>query len=274
MNQFSPNRYPSLPQAWGIFGIFVAVSLGLGILFGALLPSIGIRNQSIINFIGYNVSMLLVIWLAWRIRPASPGQEKFLYFKRVRPILYVNLLLLALSLNVVLDPLSSAIPMPEFMEELFAMLTRRDIWTFVTVGITGPILEELLFRGIILDGFLNRYTARKAVFWSAFLFGLFHLNPWQFIPAFIIGLLLGYVYLKTRSLLPVIIVHIIINSFSYLTVYVFGEDVMSYRDIFTETGPYLILLAASLLVLLGSLAWLIRSIRHEQLFQVEEPSKS
>ncbi len=259
MNRISPSRYPSLPQAWGIFGIFVLVSIGLGLLFGALLPVIGIGNQSMINFIGYNVSMALVIWIAWRIKPSS--WEKFLYFDRIRPILYVILLPLALSLNVALDPLTTAIPMPEYIEKLFAMLTQRDIWTFLTVGITGPILEEVLFRGIILDGFLGRYKPGKAIFWSAFLFGLFHLNPWQFIPAFLIGLLLGYIYLKTRSLIPAIAIHMINNSFSYLMVYIFGEDVQSYRDIFTGSGPYLIFLGMALLIFLLFLGWLIMTIR-------------
>jgi membrane protease YdiL (CAAX protease family) len=269
MNSFSSSRYPSLPQAWGIFGIFVAVSLGLGLMIAALLPAIGINNQSIINFIGYNVSLPLVIWIAWRMKPAPGPGEKTFYFNSIPVILYVILLLLSLSFNVILDPVAIAIPMPEYIEKLFAMLTKRDIWTFLTVGITGPILEEVLFRGIILDGFLNRYKPGKAIFWSALLFGLFHLNPWQFIPAFLIGLLLGYIYLKTRSLIPVIFIHIINNSFSYLMVYIFGEDVQSYLDIFGDSGPYMIFLAVALLVFVACLVWLIRTIRENSHFKQE-----
>jgi membrane protease YdiL (CAAX protease family) len=269
MNRFSSSQYPSLPQAWGIFGIFVAVSLGLGLMLAALLPAIGINNQSIINFIGYNVSLPLVIWIAWRMKPGTGPEKRTLYFNSIPVILYVILLLISLSLNVVLDPITLAIPMPEFIEELFAMLTKRDIWTFLTVGITGPILEEVLFRGVILDGFLNRYKPGKAIFWSALLFGLFHMNPWQFIPAFLIGLLLGYIYFKTRSLFPVIFIHIINNSFSYLMVYIFGDEVQSYRDIFTENIPYLIFIAVSLLVLVVCLTWLIRTIKEESHFKKE-----
>ena len=269
MNQFSSSRYPSLPQAWGIFGIFVAVSLGLGLLFATLLPAIGINNQSIINFIGYNVSMHLVIWIAWRLKPVAGPGEKKLYFNRTPWFLYITLLLISLSLNVILDPVTTVIPMPEYIEKLFAMLTKRDMWTFLVVGITGPILEEVLFRGIILDGFLNRYKPGKAIFWSALLFGFFHMNPWQFIPAFLIGLLLGYIYLKTRSLLPVIFIHIINNSFSYLMVYIFGEDVQSYRDIFMGSGPYLMFLAVALLIFALCLAWLIKAIKEKSHFKQE-----
>lgn len=269
MNQFSSSRYPSLPQAWGIFGIFVAVSLGLGLVFATLLPTFGLSNQSIINFIGYNVSLLLVIWITLRIKPAPQPDEKTLYFKRIPAFLYLTLFLLSLSLNVILDPVTTAIPMPEYIEKLFAMLTERDIWTFLIVGITGPILEEVLFRGIILEGFLNRYKPGKAIFWSAMLFGLFHMNPWQFVPAFLIGLLLGYIYLKTRSLIPVIYIHMINNSFSYLMVYIFGEDVQSYRDIFTESLPYLMFLAVALLIFAFCLSWLVMAIKQESQFNKE-----
>ncbi|MBA7591923.1 hypothetical protein ES708_34094 [subsurface metagenome] len=139
------------------------------------------------------------------------------------------------------------------MEQLLAMLATKDVWTFMMIGITGPILEEALFRGIILDGFLTRYKPGKAIFWSALLFGLFHLNPWQFIPGFLIGLLLGYIYLKTRSIIPVILVHIVNNSFSYLIMYFYGDDVMSFRDLFTESGDYNLFLAVSTVIFAASL---------------------
>lgn len=270
MNQSRGSAYPSLPQAWALFGIYVAFTLILGLLLGNLLPLIGISNMSIINFIGYNVSMLFIIWFAWRLKPSSGSGDPFLFFNRIPVIIYPIILLLTLSLNVLLDPLTNFIPMPEYIEKLFAMLINKDIWTFVMVGITGPILEEILFRGVILDGFLNRYKPGKAIFWSAFLFGLFHMNPWQFIPAFLTGLLLGYIYLKTRSLIPVIFIHIINNSFSYLILYLYGEDDMiTFRDLFSETGSFLIFFAAISLIFILSLVWLIRSIRERSFFQPE-----
>jgi membrane protease YdiL (CAAX protease family) len=274
MNQNPGSVYPSLPQAWGIFGVFLAFTIAIGLLFGNLLPLIGIENMSIINFIGYNLSMLFIIWFAWRFKSSSTTEKPFLFFNRIPAVLYPIILLLTLSLGVFLDPITSLIPMPEYIEKLFAMLTARDLWTFIMVGITGPILEEVLFRGIILDGFLNRYRPGKAIFWSAFLFGLFHLNPWQFIPGFLIGLLLGYVYLKTRSIIPVILIHIINNSFSYLVIYFYDEDVISFRDLFTETRSYMIFFGISSLIFFLCLVWLTSVIRHRMLFQTETASNN
>lgn len=243
--------YPSLPQAWVIFAIFMAASIGIGLLMGVFNEIAGIQNLSIGNFVAYNISILFVIWFALRNR--RPQVDRMFHFTPISTALYPLLVILTLSLAVFLDPITNLLPMPEFMQKVFAMLATQDIWTFMMVGITGPILEEVLFRGIILDGFLTRYKPGKAIFWSAFLFGLFHMNPWQFIPGFLIGLLLGYIYLKTRSLLPVILIHIVNNSFSYLIMYYYGDDVMSFRDLFTESGDYNTFLAVSTVIFVASL---------------------
>ena len=51
----------------------------------------------------------------------------------------------------------------------------------VSFVILDPLTEELLVRGLILRGFLSRYSVRKAIFAFALLFGLMHLYPWNFI---------------------------------------------------------------------------------------------
>jgi membrane protease YdiL (CAAX protease family) len=252
------NIYPSLPQAWVVFAIFLAASIGIGLLMVLINDLAGIENLSVGNFIAYNASMLFVIWFAWR--NMIPQEGRILHFKSIPNIAYPLLILLTLSFSVFLDPLTNLIPLPKFMEEVFALLATRDIWTFLMVGITGPILEEVLFRGLILDGFLRRYRPGKAIFWSAFLFGLFHLNPWQFIPGFITGLLLGYIYMRTRSLIPVILVHIVNNSFSYLIMFIYGEDVLSFIDLFAETSQYYLFFAISTVILAACLILLYKTL--------------
>lgn len=77
--------------------------------------------------------------------------------------------------------------------------------------IAAPILEELIFRGIILDGLLKKYSPLKSILVSSFLFGMVHLNPWQFIAGLLIGIFCGWVYYRTRSLLACIIIHFAAN---------------------------------------------------------------
>jgi membrane protease YdiL (CAAX protease family) len=86
------------------------------------------------------------------------------------------------------------------------------------------IFEEIVFRGIILTVFLSRYSERKSIIFSSAAFGLWHaLNlvngadlVWtmgQVVWAFIMGLFYGYVFVRTRSLLPPMIVHYLSNVF-------------------------------------------------------------
>ena len=250
------NSYPGLKQAWVIFAVFLAVSTAGGLILGKIIDLAGIQSMSVGNFIAYNASLLFVIWFAWRYRRSDDDNR--LYFKPVSVILYPLLILFTISFAVFLDPLTNLIPMPEKIEKIFALLAKKDVWTFLMVGITGPILEETLFRGIILDGFLKRYKPGKAIFWSAFLFGLFHLNPWQFIPGFTIGLILGYIYYKTRSLIPVILLHIVNNSFSYFIMYIYGEDVTSFADLFQDKGDYFLFLGISTAIAAGTLLLLFK----------------
>ncbi|HEX2954430.1 MAG TPA: type II CAAX endopeptidase family protein [Bacillota bacterium] len=84
----------------------------------------------------------------------------------------------------------------------------------LTVIIIAPLTEETLFRGLILQGFQRQYASPKiAIILSALLFGAIHLN-WQQAPgAAILGLLLGWVIVKTGSILPCLFIHGVSNSF-------------------------------------------------------------
>lgn len=74
----------------------------------------------------------------------------------------------------------------------------------------APLLEEYLFRKQIIDR-CAQYGEKTAILFSALAFGLFHMNLFQFFYAFGIGLVFGYVYLRTRRLRYSVIMHMIIN---------------------------------------------------------------
>ena len=77
----------------------------------------------------------------------------------------------------------------------------------VSFVIVAPLTEELLVRGLILRGFLSRYSVRKAVLASALLSGLMHLNSWNFIGPIVLGILLAWWFIQTRSMLPCFLGH-------------------------------------------------------------------
>jgi len=117
----------------------------------------------------------------------------------------------------IISPIGSLIPMPESVKKAFLDFGgQTGIFAFVLMVIAAPILEELIFRGIILDGLLKQYTPVKSILISSLLFGLVHLNPWQFVTGFIIGIFSGWVYYKTRSLTLAVIIHATANLSGFL----------------------------------------------------------
>lgn len=80
---------------------------------------------------------------------------------------------------------------------------------FTTI-IVAPVVEEYVFRKQLLDR-CECYGEKTAMVFSALAFGLFHMNFYQFFYAFGVGLILAYVYLRTRSLRYPVLIHMIIN---------------------------------------------------------------
>ncbi len=80
----------------------------------------------------------------------------------------------------------------------------------------GPVLEELLYRGVILQS-MRKYNERFAIFLSAAIFGLMHQNYQQAILGFLVGIPLAIVTIKSGSIVPAIFTHIFLNTFATIT---------------------------------------------------------
>ncbi|MBQ9898451.1 MAG: CPBP family intramembrane metalloprotease [Ruminococcus sp.] len=104
--------------------------------------------------------------------------------------------------------------------------------------IVAPVTEELFFRGMLLRTF-SKANQRFAVFASAVFFGLVHGNIPQFLLAFILGVFLAHITLRHGSVIPSIIVHSFINSFSSLYAFLVGK---------LDDSAYLVLALAMLLL--------------------------
>ena len=118
------------------------------------------------------------------------------------------------------------LPPPGWFLELFARLFNSDLGVWggiLRIVIIAPIVEEVIFRGIIMSGFSRNYHPAFAIFFSALLFALFHLNPWQFAATFALGLILGYIRIRTGSVIACIAGHVIHNGLVFLSVYYYND---------------------------------------------------
>ena len=216
MDNLEKLPYLSIGLGFGMLGIEILVAL----IFAPL-------DYFLPKYVGSDVSQLIyyvlmsgtALYILYSIRKKRSGEKSFsVSFSYVYAIPFIILGGWALVFGAV-DPLSELIPMPEFIKAAFEKsFNSAGIATFIMMVIAAPIFEELIYRGIILDGLLKRYSPFTAILVSSILFGLIHLNPWQFIAGFIVGLFAGWIYYRTRNLTLTIILHATINLIGYFQI--------------------------------------------------------
>lgn len=109
------------------------------------------------------------------------------------------------------------IALPKQMEQLFESLMKEP-WGYAAIGLLAPIAEEVVFRGAILRKLLGIFGSHQhwyAIIVSALLFGCIHGNVAQGSHAFIIGLILGWLFYRTDSILPGVVFHWVNNSVAF-----------------------------------------------------------
>ena len=108
-------------------------------------------------------------------------------------------------------------PMPPAIEQIMKALLDAPLWiTLLSVSIFAPFFEEWLCRGMILRGLLGKMKPAAAICISAAFFAIIHFNPWQAIPAFVLGLLFGFVYYRTGSLKLTMLMHCVNNTMAFV----------------------------------------------------------
>lgn len=108
--------------------------------------------------------------------------------------------------------------MPDSTTQLFESIMKEPTG-YLAIGILGPVAEEMVFRGAVLRSLLKLFPA-KVHWWpiliSAVLFGAVHMNMAQFVHALPIGLLLGWMYYRTGSIIPGLLFHWVNNTVAYV----------------------------------------------------------
>jgi len=143
----------------------------------------------------------------------------------------------------------NTITIPDYINVAFQELSVSPIILLLSVAVVAPIYEEIVFRGILLKGMANKLNPAVALVVSALLFALVHLNIPQGINAFLLGLVIGFIYLKTGSIYLSIFAHFVNNllalSVSSLFSLIEGKYALGIHGIFLTIGIVLLFLACS-----------------------------
>jgi membrane protease YdiL (CAAX protease family) len=213
---FAEPAYPNVRALIKLFFVLFLYMIAGGILLGLFAHEITRLGssllKSLLSLLSYVITFLVTIRYAIKKSKKQQPYSFSIGFNKIQGWVIPVLIISTLAFVVNLEHIADLIPMPDSVQKFFESVFKKDIFSVITIVIAAPVLEEILCRGIILQGLLKNYSPNKAILISALFFAIMHLNPWQALPAFFGGLFLGWIYYKTRSVIPGMIIHATINA--------------------------------------------------------------
>ncbi|TGM12703.1 CPBP family intramembrane metalloprotease [Leptospira selangorensis] len=211
------NKNHSFLGAVGLCFLVLITGFGIGIVF-AILQSVTKLNldAKIITAIGNSASFGLAIWIGLKI--SEKEYSEVLRLNPFKPLEALSFAITAIGFSFLLSEVdnlfSMLVPKPDFIINLFqGLFDGENIFlSVILLSVVAPITEELMFRGVILDRLLKYFSVTSSFLISSLLFGLIHLNPWQFIGSSILGIYMAWVVYKTNSIWNSILIHAVFNG--------------------------------------------------------------
>jgi membrane protease YdiL (CAAX protease family) len=264
-----PPAYPTIKESWGILGWYLLVTIVVGVPCFLILEKLLLLSRAVSSLALIGVlNVALLGFLRWKA--ANRWQPLTLMGKEQR-WLYAALPVLVLALATVLS-VQSYLHLPNTHAALFTSIAKLPGLGLVMIVIVGPVLEELLFRGVVLQGLLRSQRPWIAIGQSALLFGIIHFNPAQSVNAFFLGLVFGWLYYRTRSLLLCMATHGLYNSLGFAGMWAAASSRTPNVSLLS-TSPALyagvVLLSA---LILGGILWRVHQTTEPEPAAAAEPA--
>mgnify|MGYP000131762493 FL=1 len=262
--------YPSWGDLLTLLGVFIVATV-LGSLLTGILQKIGSISVGFGSFLGYVIQFsLVIIFGLFQRKIRSPKGTRLLKFGLAKLDFVIILwgTIMVLATGVVIEPLLNLFP-ETYLDRLGNIMAAGG-WMMFTSIVIAPIMEEILFRGILQDALMRKYGVFVGILIASAVFGIVHLIPQQVVNAFMIGIVLGYIYYRTGALLPVILIHCINNAISYFTWMLNGETLLSTREqMGNDTLYFTVYGIACVLFVIGFVSIAIRISKEEKRRQLE-----
>ena len=260
--------FPGIAQTFLLFVIFSLIC-GHIVLFVVIIGEIidyPLLENTVIITLAASIAFALVLYLGYTRVKASFREVFSLRIFNWLPLIMICIVLLGLrgcftGIGSVAFKYSPYLRYLDdiIRENILRFYESGIVWSFLYIVIIAPVLEEMFFRGLLLRSYLKRYSTEAAIVITALLFGVMHGQPIQIFWGFILGLLLAWLYLLTRSLWPCIIAHSFGNLTALIVYYVFYDPAFSNeKQIEQDISGELLLIAASIIMFAVGIIVLIK----------------
>ena len=207
-----------------------------------------------------NLLGMLVIWLLLRDLPSGNREVIKMQDEKLMHI-FAAMYTASILMNVIGVYLSNLFP-AHGSQQLTAIssMVRSGTASGILIPVfIGPVLEELLFRKLLIDR-TRRFGEKTAIVLTALCFGLYHGNLNQFMYAFTVGLFLAYVYCRTNRILYTILMHIFLNGLSSMLLVIApaSGQTANHSVEFILIGLFILIITTLIL----GVIYLYRAVRH------------
>ncbi|MBO5145219.1 MAG: CPBP family intramembrane metalloprotease [Lachnospiraceae bacterium] len=170
------------------------------------------------------ISAVFSVFFYWLIWGRKKTQEDKQYLKekvlKAKPVIMISVSAFGLYFVALLIAIIISVISPETMESynqlMESALGGSQALAMLAAVILAPINEECIMRGLILKNLQKYFSVPAVIIIQAVMFGIFHMNWVQGIYVLPIGAALGYVAVKSRSVLPSIYMHLFYNLMSFV----------------------------------------------------------
>lgn len=196
---------------------YIGLSQSIKLLILFLLQELIILFSMLIVIYNYNINYKHSFKLKW------VGIWKTIKYVIGSYILFIIIMLFIQIISILTNVNIPGIGKQENILQLFGSGFINITIAFVIIVFIGPIIEEIFFRGYILQGAIHTFGKNIGNLITAFIFGIIHLEFQVFIPLFILGIIINNIFIKTNSLYPAIIFHVCNNCITFSVLYLYAN---------------------------------------------------
>lgn len=224
-----------------IIYLVVFAAIQIIVSFGDALSSVfGMKADDPIVLVALSatasiITLIIFLWRKW-----TPVGKTYIQSKPWATLAWSAVA----AIGVVIPSVWLQEQMPALPDTAGEMLTKiiSTPGGYFVIALLAPVVEEVVFRGAILRALLSSMKSKwGAICFTAALFALIHANPAQMPHAFLMGWLMGWLYMRTGSILPAIVFHWANNTVAYLIAVAFPGDEVKLVDIFSGNETAVIL---------------------------------
>jgi membrane protease YdiL (CAAX protease family) len=248
--EIAPNQIVPIRTEWGLMDAFMIIILSLLMGLAGIGNSLGFVDKNLVgwgslftfNLVGSLSLLILSLWFIIKVCKRSLldiGLSKEHLYRNILigvimliPAIFISYVIEGAVVNLLVRIVPSQTDaIHELQNQEHSM--PAEIWpdgtdeigklisaSFLMI-ILAPIAEEILFRGIIYNSMRQKHQMWSALLFSSLIFAFVHGQLIHFGEIFIMGLLLAYLYERTKSLVPSIVLHIAVNLLFTISLYYF-----------------------------------------------------